>query len=874
MKKSHGNLVDIGLPKLLHLIYKQNNSFGILDILREPIKKRFFFVDGVPVFATSNILGEVLGRLLMLEGIITQKDYEKSLEAVLKENRRHGEVLTSMGLITAAELDNFLHLQLKRRAWKIFGWNEGTYNYEVVDALPAGATPMPLHPAKLILDGISLGFYPLERIREELSGYLDTVMVPAFDSTRYKAEDFGLNIQEARFFEKFDGSASVQDVLDGSFLLKQRALSLTLSLIMTGSLAPLAVEGGVAVKEETLNLVEEEERKESAAPATGSRLNAELLFMRAKSAFAESNFDVAVDTLKQIIEINPMEGEYWAWLGWALYNSDPSKIKEAESTIKDAIDLNNELDGAWYFLARIFFDNGEYKAAESAYMTSCDKNPWMLEAVAELKRIEIRRSIGIETGDMPHPEYVDAFGFAFDPFSTEPHDRYKVPSAGATETLETILSAIQKREGPIIVEAKEGAGKTTLIIELLRSLSNKKTLAAAILSPAKRELQLIKTINAELHATTESRSIKEQLLSLGMKISQNNSQGGSTIILLDKAHELTTGCLKLVQYLARLKSLQLILISEPGLSLRLKEPDFAELNRKSLVRLDIAPLTLAETGGFFRKRISATPATKTRPTLDDTALSLLFKECGGTPSAAVRCSALLLNAAATSGVTAIDETVASAAFFGTRGTVATEITEPDTLTLESIAPEPAPAPEQAPTAASVVPDDAGELELIELEPLEPLGVVGTEETPEPLELTDAAEPEEEEDFLLEAIIDEEIGEPLDETEIEALGEEPETNQELIVELDEQSKEAPNLDLLEEVIAPAEKSKGKADSVKEKKAKSTKAAPETASEAVEVETEPKGKKRKGGLSRLVLIAILMILLGLLAGSYVSQYLLGP
>jgi type II secretory pathway predicted ATPase ExeA/tetratricopeptide (TPR) repeat protein len=831
LKKSRGNLVDIGLPKLLHLIYKQNHPFGILDILREPIKKRFFFSGGIPVFATSNILGEVLGRLLMLEGIITQKDYEKSLEAVLKEGRRHGEVLTSMGLITAAELDNFLYLQLKRRAWKIFGWNEGTYNYEVVESLPTGATPMPLHPAKLILDGISLGFYPLERIREELSGYLDSVVVPAFESTRYKIEDFGLNIQEARFFEKFDGTATVQDVLDNSFLLKQRALSLTLTLIMTGALAKPAAPGE-EVEEEELKLVEEAEHKESAAPVAGSRLNAELLFMRAKSAFTESRFEEAVDTLKQIIEINPMEGEYWAWLGWALYNHDPSKIKEAEQTIKDAIDLNNELDGAWYFLARIFFDSGEYKAAESAYMTACDKNPWMLEAVAELKRMEVRHALGITTEERPHPGYIETFGFALDPFSTEPHDRFRITPAGQAETLETILSAIQKKEGPIVVEAEEGSGKTTLLIELLRSLSNKKTLAAAILTPAKRELQLIKTINAELHATTESRSIKEQLLSLGMRVSQNNSQGGSTIIVLDRAEELTTGCLKLIQYLARLKSLQIILIGTPGISDRLAEPDFAELNRKSLVRLGIAPLSREETGDLFRKRVSATPTTKTRPAIDDDALALLYKESGGNPGEAVRCSALLLSGAASAGTTTIDENLASAALLGT---------EPETSPLlegstNEIQLEEAPAEalmdasmgESTETSTEIsekgISDD--ELELVEVEPLEPLPTVDAS--------ADAAD----DDFILEAVIDEDEEK---ENTIGALDAEPVPAEELIVEVDEESEKSPSLDLLEEVIEPAVqveqegKQKSKTETNKEKKPSAT----EAAEESVEVEAEPKG-----------------------------------
>ena len=176
MKENTGALVETGLPKLLHLIYREADPAAILDIVREPVKKRFFFKDGVPVYATSNVLGEVLGRLLMAEGIITQKEYEGSLETVLKEKRRHGEVLTSMGLITTGELDNFLTLQLKRRLWRIFGWDQGAFDYKRIEKPPEGITPMPLHPARLILDGISLGFYPLSRIKQDLSKHIDDVV--------------------------------------------------------------------------------------------------------------------------------------------------------------------------------------------------------------------------------------------------------------------------------------------------------------------------------------------------------------------------------------------------------------------------------------------------------------------------------------------------------------------------------------------------------------------------------------------------------------------------------------------------------------------------------------------------------------------------
>src|SRR3989338_3010402 len=221
------------MPRVLHLIHRDRDAAGILDILREPVKKRFFFKDGLPVFATSNVLNEVLGRLLLQEGVISQKVYESTLESVLKEKKKHGEVLISRGLITWDELDAFLTLQLKRRIWKIFEWGEGTYRYSGAERLPDGIPRLPLDPSKLILDGISLGFYPLERFKSDLRDYLESQIIVIQDTGVCRVEDFNLTIQEKRFFESFtspDGSKkTLREILEGSDLLKQRALSLILT---------------------------------------------------------------------------------------------------------------------------------------------------------------------------------------------------------------------------------------------------------------------------------------------------------------------------------------------------------------------------------------------------------------------------------------------------------------------------------------------------------------------------------------------------------------------------------------------------------------------------------------------------------------------
>ncbi|MBI1912250.1 MAG: AAA family ATPase [Deltaproteobacteria bacterium] len=650
MKDKQGNLSKIGLPKLLHLIYKKADPAAVLDIIREPVKKRFYFKNGMPVAASSNILNEVLGRLLMQENIITQEEYEKSLEIVIKEKRKHGEVLISMGLINNEQLNSFLTLQTKRRLLKVFEWTDGTYRYTKADALPDSMTQFPLHPASLILEGISLGFYPVSKVKDELGEYLDQQISKSTEPGRYNLDSFRLNLQEKRFFESFNGTKTLRETLEGSDLLRHRAVAISLSLIITGLLA------GPGTRPEPEF---EEGEKEAHAIETGgpSRLNAEILFMRAKSALLAKDFKSAIKILKEITDLNPTEGEYWAYLGWAIFNDNPQLTKEAEKIIKDSIDLNNELDSAWYFLGVVCLSMGNAMLAEISFRNAALKNPWNLEAVSELKRIELKKSLPVEQ----EKGYRHSYGFTDDPFLNVPSARKTTLIESRTQVLDAIAKAVKKKSGPILLEGIPGVGKTTICLELLRRLSNDKMLAAVILNPQEREIQLIKAINTELNASTDGTTIKEQLLSLGMRVSQNKIQGGHTAIIIDNAHLLSSGCLKLIQYLSRLKTLQIILIGDPLLSSRLKEPDFTELDGKIALRLELHPLTLDEVGEYVSARVDSVlqdPGSSILAFSTD-AIKILFEESGGVPSIVNAKAAQVLESAAELELTTIDDVLTS-----------------------------------------------------------------------------------------------------------------------------------------------------------------------------------------------------------------------
>lgn len=628
MKENSGTLENTGIPRLLNLIYQENDPAGVLEIVKEPVRKQVFFKNGVPVFASSNSLNEVLGRLLMSEGIITQKDYEETLEIVLRDKKRHGEVLIERGLITARELDDFLAIQFKRRLWKLFGWLEGRFHYTRTDSIPAQIPEYPQSPAALILEGLSHGFYPLVRIRRDLQAYMDKALHVSADAGRCRLGDLNLSIQETRFLRSFDGKKALSRILESTDLLAHRALALVATFIITGLVrtkdAPLPE--AVAVKAP-------EAGKRPASPgravregvAQNARLNAELLFMKASAALQKEDFKKAHAILSEICELNPLEAEYWACLGWALFNVDPDDEKtatKAEGIIKDSIDLNGELDVAWYYLGSAFLRKNREAEAGRAFSTALSKNPAMLAALAELKRTEIRQGVDAKTHPLERERikrYVKAFGFKDDPFSFAPYAAETSLSASQKDGLDFLLKSEHEMAGPVLLTGRDAIGKTVIALELLRTLSGRKLSAGVVLNPPEDELGFVNALCRETGAGKEDNrpvdtasDVKTGLLRLDMRVSELNAQSMQTMMIIDRAETLSAGCVKIMEHVMRLKGASLVLIADPAIEARLRSSQFKGLDAEILSRFSLKKgMTPEETKEYVKRRVIAvTPKDK------------------------------------------------------------------------------------------------------------------------------------------------------------------------------------------------------------------------------------------------------------------------
>lgn len=678
MEETQGDLNKTSLLQLLHRIHTEPDPCGVLDVLQGQAQRHFYFKDGMLSAATSNVLNEVVGRLLLDDKIITKADYELSLGKAAAEKRRHGEVLISMGLITPADLGKFLSVQLQRRLWKAMGFIEANFVYRKAPCAPPGMTLEPAHPAYLILEGISHGFYPAQRLALDLKPLLDQPYKTAESTGRYRAADFRLNLQEIRFLRLFDGKRTIAEILETSDLLRHRAEALVLAFAITGIIKKTKAETA-APPETMIEAVPIEALTTAPAPveATPSdRFNAERLFMQAKAALAKKDYLAAVDLFKEISALNPQEAEYKAYLAWTVFNKNLKNAYEANSILKDALKMNPDIPAAWHFLGMIYLLSGYPDAADKALRMALSKDPLLLEARVEVKLLEFKRTVRPPDDFSARRRYIDYFGYLEDPFGEPPEPRYFLDYPGVLAPLAAAIDAIGRREGHIIIQGMSGSGKTAAAFELLRrlSLSGNKVMCAFMLDPSKDKRILLRSINSEFLWAAQPATLKEDLLSLAMTVEHNRLHGGHTLIIIDNAHDLSDESLVLLGELGRHQYLQLLLLAAPAFTVRLKAPVLKELSARLTLRQTVAPLSRRDIPAYIEKRLSSAPrfglagVCASEVAFDEKAIARIHEMSGGTPALVNRLAARALTVVAGLDKSTVDAEIMQAVNAGIKGT--------------------------------------------------------------------------------------------------------------------------------------------------------------------------------------------------------------
>jgi general secretion pathway protein A len=201
------------------------------------------------------------------------------------------------------------------------------------------------------------------------------------------------------------------------------------------------------------------------------------------------------------------------------------------------------------------------------------------------------------------------FGFSESPFNLSPDPTFLYRSAQHEEALANLIYGVQSRKGLIVLTGEVGTGKTTML-ECLRDFLEVQRIEFAFLFNSRiNSDQFFEMIAYDLNLRCQRTSKTEVLFHLNELLVQQASQGRTTVLIVDEAHNLEWEVLEEIRMLGNLenrrgKLIQVILAGQPEFDRKLDAPNLRNLKQRIVLRCTLEPFTEADTVDYINTRLA------------------------------------------------------------------------------------------------------------------------------------------------------------------------------------------------------------------------------------------------------------------------------
>src|ERR1700758_5251726 len=231
--------------------------------------------------------------------------------------------------------------------------------------------------------------------------------------------------------------------------------------------------------------------------------------------------------------------------------------------------------------------------------------------------------------------YKEFYGLRANPFNVNPDPRYLFLTRHTEEALACLTYGIQSRKGFVLLTGEVGTGKTTLINKLLEWLRLQQVATAFVFNSRLNVPQFLDYMMTDFGIPCESKSKSQILQRLYNWLLDRYRAGETAVLIVDEAQNLSDEVLEEIRMLTNLetfteKLLQIVLVGQPELEQRLKQPQLRQLRQRLTLRAKTHALNLEETKAYIHQRLRIA-GSNGEPVFEPEALLALFRYSAGIP---------------------------------------------------------------------------------------------------------------------------------------------------------------------------------------------------------------------------------------------------
>jgi general secretion pathway protein A len=209
--------------------------------------------------------------------------------------------------------------------------------------------------------------------------------------------------------------------------------------------------------------------------------------------------------------------------------------------------------------------------------------------------------------------YTTFYNLREEPFRLTSDPRFFHLAEPHAAALATLVEAVMRRKGFVLMTGPIGTGKTTVVhaaLQILteRAATNHPISSAFILNPTLSREEFLEMLLSEFEITCTSTSKPARLAALQRMLLETQRKGGTSLLLVDEAHLLTAELLEEIRLLSNAdtyqeKLLQIVLCGQPELLGLLRKPELRALRQRVASSCVLRPLSLPEVRSYIAERL-------------------------------------------------------------------------------------------------------------------------------------------------------------------------------------------------------------------------------------------------------------------------------
>jgi general secretion pathway protein A len=232
--------------------------------------------------------------------------------------------------------------------------------------------------------------------------------------------------------------------------------------------------------------------------------------------------------------------------------------------------------------------------------------------------------------------YESFYGLSGKPFQLNPDPTFYFGSKQHRRAMAYLEYGMHQNEGFIVVTGEVGAGKTTIVRNLLDSLNSSQVVAANLVSTQLDAEDILTLVGAAFGVRSKGASKSDILMSLEAFLVGAATKKRRCLLVVDEAQNLTPRAVEELRMLSNFQLgsqsvLQTFLIGQPEFRDILQGADMLQLRQRIIASCHISPMDREETQGYIEHRLHCVGAKENNPGFDSGAFDAIFAATSGVP---------------------------------------------------------------------------------------------------------------------------------------------------------------------------------------------------------------------------------------------------